>query len=162
MPASLHARRFVALSLLIVTTLLSSLLVAAPSASAMTVSMRINNALTVVKHQQGDPYAYGGAGPNRFDCSGLVYFSFRRAGFSVPRTAAAQARRAHRIGKRGLRPGDFVFFYRGRAVPANVYHVGVFAGWRHGRRTIIHASTPGTRVHRSPLWTSRWFPGTLR
>ena len=48
--------------------------------------------MNIAAAQKGDPYSYGAAGPARFDCSGLVYYSFRRAGFSrIPRTSSAQA-----------------------------------------------------------------------
>jgi cell wall-associated NlpC family hydrolase len=102
---------------------------------------------------------YGAAGPNAFDCSGLVYYSYRRAGFRhIPRTSSQQARHSNRIKRRHLRRGDFVFFDNG----GGVYHVGIYAGRRHGRRYVIHASRPGTPVKRDPIWTSSWFAGTLR
>ena len=50
-----------------------------------------------------------------------------------------------------------VFFTSG----GRVYHVGVFAGWKNGRRTIIHAPYSGQRVHRAPIWTNGWYAGTL-
>src|SRR5574340_1154341 len=40
----------------------------------------------------GRPYAPGGAGPDRFDCSGLVQYVYGRAGVALPRTVAEQMR----------------------------------------------------------------------
>ena len=40
----------------------------------------------------GYPYVWGGSGPTTFDCSGLVQWSFARAGVLMPRVAADQAR----------------------------------------------------------------------
>jgi cell wall-associated NlpC family hydrolase len=163
MPVTTPMRRFAALPLLLATVLLTSMFVITPSASAMTRHHRIAIAWAIVRHQQGDPYRFGAAGPGSFDCSGLVYYSYRRAGFrNIPRTSSAQAGYMNRIGKGHLHRGDFVFFYSGGARASNVYHVGVFAGWRHGHRTIIHAPMPGQRVHRERIWTNRWFAGTLR
>jgi cell wall-associated NlpC family hydrolase len=167
MPATSRVARtagFGVLLLTLVTTALAGLLVAGtPSASAMTRTLRVTNGFDIVRHQEGDPYQYGAAGPGRFDCSGLVYYSFRKAGFRhIPRSSSAQARQMNRIPKSQLHKGDLVFFYNGAARSSNVYHVGVFAGWRHGHRTIIHAPRPGERVHRERIWTSRWFAGTLR
>ena len=132
---------------------------APPSADAMTRAQRQGVALDIVRNQKGDPYRYGAAGPNAFDCSGLVYYSFRRAGFTnIPRTSGQQANASRRIARSSMRKGDLVFFTSG----GRVYHMGVFSGWSNGRRYIIHASRPGTPVKRDPIWTNSWFPGTFR
>ena len=124
-----------------------------------TTARRIQTVLSIARAQKGDPYRYGAAGPGAFDCSGLVYYSTHRAGFgNVPRTSSAQARFMRHIKRSAMRPGDFVFFTDG----GGVYHVGIFTGWDHGRRQIVHAPYSGTRVRRDPIWTNRWFPGTLR
>lgn len=162
MSATSRSRPLVALPALLVAVLLTSL-VTAPSASAMTRKQRVQDGYTTVWDQRGDRYGYGADGPHRFDCSGLVSYSYRKAGFRhIPRTSDAQARHMNRIKKSDLRRGDFVFFYDGAASPANVYHVGVFAGRDHGRRIIVHAPGSGERVERDPIWTSSWFAGTLR
>lgn len=159
---ALQGRSFAALTALLAAVLMGSL-TTAPPAEAMTRQQRIQNAFSVVLDQRGDRYQYGAEGPRRFDCSGLTYYSFRKAGFRhVPRTSSAQARHTRRIPKSQLRRGDFVFFYDGAARPSNVYHVGVFAGWIKGHRVIVHAPSTGERVHRSRIWTRSWFAGTLR
>ena len=120
---------------------------------------RVERAVNVAVAQKGDPYRYGAAGPGAFDCSGLVFYSFRRAGFSnIPRTSSAQAHFAHRISRGGMQRGDLMFFYDG----GGVYHVGVFAGWSHGHRLVLHAPYSGTRVRTDRVWTNSWYPGTLR
>jgi cell wall-associated NlpC family hydrolase len=147
---------------MLVIALLASTLLANPAA-ARSRARSISVGADIAAHQMGDPYRYGSSGPNAFDCSGLVYYAFRHAGFRhVPRTSSAQAAHMRRIRARDLRRGDFVFFYSGRASARNVYHVGIFAGWHHGRRTIIHAPYSGARVRREPIWTGHWFAGTLR
>jgi len=57
-----------------------------------------------------------------------------------------------------MRPGDFMF-YTGRS---GVYHVGIFVGWRDGRRALLHAPRSGTRVRVDRNWSNHWFAGTLR
>ena len=162
MPVFTRARSLVALPVLLVAVLLGSTL-SAPAASAATRKQRIGHGYAIAFDQRGDRYAYGAAGPNRFDCSGLVYFAYRKAGFRhVPRTSSAQARHMRRIKRSGMRRGDFVFVYSGSARPSNVYHVGIFAGWSHGRRIILHAPRSGERVKRERIWTNHWFAGTLR
>lgn len=150
------------LPLLLVAVLVASTL-SAPSASASARTHRIGEGLEITSNQRGDRYGYGAEGPHRFDCSGLVYYSYRKAGFRhIPRSSDAQARHMNRIRKSSLRPGDFVFFYDGAATAGNVYHMGVFAGFDHGRRMIIHSPNSGERVQRDPIWTRSWFAGTLR
>lgn len=120
---------------------------------------KIGSALAIARNQKGDPYRYGAAGPGAFDCSGLTYFAFRRAGFGhIPRTSSAQAHFARRISKANMRRGDLMFFYDG----GGVYHVGVFVGASDGNRYVLHAPYSGTRVRTDRVWTSRWFAGTLR
>lgn len=162
MPASIRMRRFAALTLLVPTMLLSLVLTSvsfAPEASALTRSQKISNGLSIAKRQVGDPYRYGAAGPGAFDCSGLLYYSFRKAGFSnFPRTSGAQARFVRHIRKVNLRPGDFVFFHNN----GDVYHTAIFAGRKDGRVVILHSPRSGERVKYSRPWTSSWFGGTLR
>lgn len=119
---------------------------------------KVRTALRVATRQIGDPYQYGAAGPNRFDCSGLVYFSTRKAGFKVPRTSSAQSKHMRRVKRANMRPGDFVFFH-GRS---GVYHAAIYVGKKDGRRRVVHAPGSGQRVKRSAIWTNSWFAGTLR
>jgi len=159
MSAILRARTHAVATFLVVAAVVASLFALAPSADAATRTQRIRNAVEIAVKQKGDPYHYGSAGPNRFDCSGLVYYSYRRAGFTnIPRTSGGQARFAHRIAKKNMRRGDLMFFYDG----GGVYHVGVFIGWRKGHRWMVHAPSTGKRVHRAKPWTSRWFAGSIR
>jgi len=82
-------------------------------------------ALLVAESRIGAPYRYGGAGPDAFDCSGLVAYAYREAGIMLPRTAAQQYAAATPVRKRELRPGDLVFF---RVNGRSVGHVGIYAG----------------------------------
>ncbi len=137
---------------------------AAPSGSTQTrtvaqkVTTRVLSARDTAMRQRGDAYAYGAAGPDRFDCSGLIYYSYRRAGFAVPRTSSAQAGFTRHIAKSAMRPGDLMFFY----ASAGVYHAAIFLGWSHGHAVMLHSPGSGQRVQVAVPWTSRWFGGTLR
>jgi len=122
------------------------------------VNRRVLGARATAMNKRGDAYAYGAAGPSRFDCSGIIYYSFRRAGFAVPRTSSAQAAHARRIPKSAMRPGDLMFFYGS----GGVYHAAIFIGWRNGRAQMVHAPGSGQRVRVAAAWTTSWFGGTLR
>ena len=68
-------------------------------------------AVEVAKAQLGKPYAWGGTGPNSFDCSGLTQFAWRAAGVELPRTSSQQYNATTRISRSQLRPGDLVFYH---------------------------------------------------
>lgn len=159
MPAILREQRHAVLPFLLAAVLLGSLLGFAPRADAATLTQRVDAAVRIVENHQGDPYVYGAAGPHAFDCSGLVYFSYRAAGFTgIPRTAAGQAAAAHRVDRSQMRPGDLVFFSGG----GGVYHVGVYVGRQNGRPMMVDAPHPGAPVRREPIWSGSWFAGSLR
>ncbi|MGJ5753857.1 C40 family peptidase [Streptomyces puniciscabiei] len=89
----------------------------------------------------GSPYVWGAAGPNAFDCSGLVQAAYRSAGISLPRTTYAQINAGRRVSRSELEPGDLVFFYSG------ISHVGIYVG--NGQ--IIHAPNPSAPVRLAPV-----------
>jgi|SRR5690606_37470253 len=139
---------------------ISALLLVMGSTGAQAASpKKVVRAAKIAKSKKGSPYVYGAAGPNRFDCSGLVYYAYKRAGIKrVKRTSSQQAAQAKTIKRKRMRRGDLMFFHNG----GRVYHVGIFVGWKNGRRQMIHAPRPGQRVSRTVPWTNSWFPGTYR
>ena len=98
----------------------------------------------------GKPYRYGGASPSRgFDCSGLVQYSYRRAGVKVPRSTEAQLRASRPIRRTELRRGDLVFFDE-KGGPDS--HVGIYLG----DGTFVHAPSSGKTVRRDRLDAPYW------
>ncbi len=158
MPSLARLRNIVLLPLMTLALVAAvSLLAPVPDAAAASKS-RVSRAARVALQQVGDPYRYGSNGPNAFDCSGLLQYSFRRAGIKLPRTSSAQAQRAHRISRGKLRRGDLMFFTnRGR-----VYHTAIFLKWKRGRALMVHAPSSGKRVQRAYAWTNSWYAASLR
>lgn len=107
--------------------------------------------VTVARDMLGVPYRYGGTSPSRgFDCSGLVYYSYRRAGWRVPRVSGEQYKHTRPIPRSALRPGDLVFFRLGRR--RFVSHVGIYIG----KGLFIHAPSSGQRVSIERLDDRYW------
>ncbi|MFF2848096.1 C40 family peptidase [Streptomyces sp. NPDC058001] len=120
---------------------------ASDAAAAATTGTR---ALQVAASKKGAPYQWGATGPRRFDCSGLTLYSFKRAGKTLPRTAAAQYNQTRHVSADNRRSGDLVFFHSGQYV----YHVGIYAG--KGR--IWHSPKTGDVVRLQKIWTqSVWY-----
>jgi cell wall-associated NlpC family hydrolase len=159
MPAPLRALRLLALPVLLATVLVATTwMFSAPSADAASRrAEKIQQATRVAANQKGDPYVYGAAGPNAFDCSGLTYYAYKKVGITLPRSSDDQYRRVRHIPKHRMKRGDLMFFHSG----GSVYHVGIFVGRNRGR-IILHSPNSGERVHRERVWTSSWWAGTLR
>jgi len=112
-----------------------------PDAVGGAAALAINAALAEV----GTPYVWGGESTAGFDCSGLVQWSYAKAGIALPRVAQDQydAGPAVPVGA-PLAAGDLVFFGTSRA---NVEHVGIYLG--AGR--MVDAPHTGAVVRVEPI-----------
>jgi cell wall-associated NlpC family hydrolase len=97
-----------------------------------------NRAAEIAIRQVGAPYRYGGATTDGFDCSGLVHFSYAKAGKNVPRTTAGLWSGARPIAYGELQTGDVLFF----RIEGKMSHVGIYLG--NGQ--FVHAPASGRRV----------------
>ena len=78
--------------------------------------------------QLGDPYQWGAAGPDRFDCSGLTSSAYRAAGVTIPRVSRAQWGAGPHVAVANLLPGDLIFYGDNPSNPASIHHVGMYIG----------------------------------
>lgn len=99
-----------------------------------------DTAISFVRAQIGKPYVWGATGPNSYDCSGLVYAAYKRAGITLPRTTGTMILAGHGVTRAELQPGDLVF--------PNPGHVQIYVG---GGR-VIEAPTTGIPVREVPMW----------
>lgn len=98
----------------------------------------------------GTPYAYGGASPSGFDCSGFVYYVYSSFGYTLNRTAAGQNLNGIWVSRDNLMPGDIVLFdtYGG------ISHAGIYVG----DGNFIHSPKPGTTVKYESINSSYYSP----
>jgi cell wall-associated NlpC family hydrolase len=91
--------------------------------SAALPSGEVGNFLRVALAQQGDPYVWGATGPDAFDCSGLIVYAWRQAGYQLKvRTAAQMYDLSVKIRPGEEKPGDLLFGQFGTRV-AGAGHV---------------------------------------
>jgi cell wall-associated NlpC family hydrolase len=103
-------------------------------------SARAAQAVKVALKQLGKPYVYAAAGPNSFDCSGLVLYAWLRTGVWLPHYSVSQYTDTARVTRAGLLPGDIVFYdtYYG----PQPGHVALYIGGG----MVVSANRPGTNV----------------
>jgi cell wall-associated NlpC family hydrolase len=106
----------------------------------------------------GYPYVWGGSGPTTFDCSGLVQWSFARAGVVMPRVAADQARTGPAIPFSRAQAGDLLFYRTDPTAPDYISHVAIYLG----KGLMIQAPEPGENVQIVPVALGSEFAGVVR
>jgi cell wall-associated NlpC family hydrolase len=151
-------KRAAALGATVPAALSTAVTVSAPAQAAG--QEKIHEALEVARDQKPDEYQYGADGPDAFDCSGLIQYSYGKAGISMPRTSDDQADAVKRIAREDMRKGDLMFYYDSSG---DVYHVGIFGGWDGDKhRYVLHAANEGSDVLTEENWSGSWFAGTMR
>jgi cell wall-associated NlpC family hydrolase len=108
-------------------------------------------AIAFAKAQLGDWYLWGAAGPDRWDCSGLMVGAWGSAGVYLPHYSVAQYEAATPISPADLRPGDLVFWGT-TSDPASIHHVAMYIG----DGLIIHAPRTGRPVEIDSMYY--WIP----
>ncbi|MEH7437392.1 C40 family peptidase [Neobacillus drentensis] len=97
-------------------------------------------AISVAKANLGVPYRWGGITPSGFDCSGLVKYSYSKAGKVLPRTAADMFyTKGYRVSY--LQPGDLLFYAPTKA--SRPTHVAMYIG---AGKMIMASSSKGVIV----------------
>jgi cell wall-associated NlpC family hydrolase len=91
--------------------------------------------------QRGKPYVWAAAGPDAFDCSGLVEYAYSAAGIGLPHSSFLQSQMGQYVPRDQLQPGDLVFFY------SPVSHVGIYIG----NGLMVNAPTAGDVVKVAPV-----------
>ncbi|MGE7918018.1 NlpC/P60 family protein [Viridibacillus sp. NPDC093762] len=115
------------------------------SAPNVSGSQAATEAIAEASKYLGTSYVWGGSNPSSgFDCSGLTQWSFKQAGYSLPRTAAQQYLATKKIDRSSAKAGDLVFFSYG----SGVAHVGIYLG----NNRMLDAQNNGVVVESLDWW----------
>jgi cell wall-associated NlpC family hydrolase len=114
--------------------------VPAPSAAVAT-------AIAFAVRQVGKPYAWGAAGPNAYDCSGLVFAAYAAAGIHIARTTFGWQQDGPSVPLDSIQPGDLLFSAGSDGTNADPGHVVMYLGGGQ----IIQAPHRGEDVQIDPL-----------
>jgi peptidoglycan DL-endopeptidase CwlO len=96
--------------------------------------------------QVGKPYVWGAAGPDAYDCSGLVMWAYAHVGISLGHFTGWQWNAGEHVSRNQLQPGDIVFFF------ADLGHEGMYIG----NGLMVDAPTQGVPVHVEPVFWSAY------
>jgi cell wall-associated NlpC family hydrolase len=109
-----------------------------------------SRAADVAASMVGKPYQFGGASPARgFDCSGLVKYSYERAGLRLNHGTDYLRKYSFPISRRSLQRGDLLFFDE---LGKKASHVGIYLG----DRRFVHAPSSGKHVNVATLDNPYW------
>ena len=104
-------------------------------------------AIAFAARQVGKPYQWGAAGPDAYDCSGLVYAAYAAAGVRIARTTYEWRQDGPQVPLSQIQPGDLLFSAGSDGTPANPGHVVMYLGGGQ----IIQAPQTGEEVQIDPL-----------
>lgn len=89
----------------------------------------------------GTPYVWGGTTPKGFDCSGFVYYVFKRFGVKVSRASSGYENQGEQVELNSAKPADIMLFTGTDASKRAVGHVGMVVKNENGIIDFIHASS---------------------
>jgi cell wall-associated NlpC family hydrolase len=85
-------------------------------------------AIAFAEAQLGKPYQWGAAGPDAYDCSGLVYAAYAAAGIRLGRTTYQWRQDGPVVPLSQIQSGDLLFSAGSDGTPANPGHVVMYLG----------------------------------
>jgi cell wall-associated NlpC family hydrolase len=97
--------------------------------------------INVASDKLGTGYRSGGTTPAGFDCSGLMYSTFKKFDITLPRSSHEMAEIGTEINPENAKKGDLIFFInRGQH---RINHVGMIVEVNGDEIKFIHSSTQG-------------------
>ncbi len=117
---------------------------AAPNPNPGQVRPEVSGAIAAGRTKLGAGYVWAAEGPDVFDCSGFVRWSFLQVGISLQHYSGAMYQSTIRISESQLQPGDLVFWG-----PGGSAHVAIYIGGNQ----ILHTARGVAVTSMNGWWT---------
>jgi cell wall-associated NlpC family hydrolase len=115
-----------------------------PTSRDESVSTEILKRDSIVAYAQdylGIPYKWGGTTTSGFDCTGFVYFVFKKFGIKVSRASSGYENVGEKVAIEAAQPGDIMLFTGTNSSIKKVGHAGIVLKNDDGMVDFIHSSS---------------------
>lgn len=130
---------FIVFSVVFISCKSSKSTTSSSKSTSKNVSKEKNAIVKTAKENIGVSYKYGGTTKSGMDCSGLVYSTFQKFDYKLPRTSYAMSNEGKEISKSKAEIGDLIFFKTGGSSKIN--HVGIITEIKKDEIFFIHSSS---------------------
>ena len=89
----------------------------------------------------GIPYVWGGTSTDGFDCTGFIYFVFKKFGIKVSRASSGYEGKGENVELAQSQPGDIMLFTGTDHTKRKVGHAGIVLKNEEGKVDFIHSSS---------------------
>jgi len=111
-----------------------------PPRKINTKNIKPEQVLAIVESMEGVPYVYGGSSKEQgFDCSGLIWYAFKKNGIAVPRTSVEYTNAGKEVPLTESKRGDIILFTGSDANSGVVGHMGMITNNDRGKIHFINA-----------------------
>ncbi len=102
-------------------------------------SYLVKQLINTASDNLGAKYKAGGTTPEGFDCSGLMFSTFKKFDITLPRSSVDMAKIGRILNENDIRKGDLIFFRtNGKSV---INHVGMVTEVTDDEIKFVHSST---------------------
>ena len=102
-------------------------------------SYLVKQLINAASENLGSNYRTGGTTPDGFDCSGLMYSTFKKFDITLPRSSVDMAKIGRKLDQNDIQKGDLIFFKTNGKHVMN--HVGMVTEVTDDEIKFIHSST---------------------